>query len=129
MPLRQTALLAFVLALFTPGCVALLGLGAGVVISQDMLDNSTFVAQLKDEVNLTWAEAKSSLSQQASQPIDVDEDLRAATGIVDDAKVTISVEAYDMNRTRLIVSAKKFGVANGKIAEMVFNRILKQLAE
>jgi hypothetical protein len=127
--MRQTALLALLLALVTPGCVALLGVGAGVVISQDMMDNNSYVAQLKEDVDVSWAVAKSSLSHQSSKPIDVDEDLRVATATVDDAKVTVSIEAYDLNQTRLTVSAKKYGVANGEIAEMVFNRILKQISE
>lgn len=129
MRMRKTALLALLLALVTPGCAALLGVGAGVVISQDMMDNNSYVAQLKEDVNVAWAVAKSSLSHQASKPIDVDEDLRVATATIDDAKVTVSIEAYDLNQTRLTVSAKKYGVANGEIAEMVFNRILKQISE
>jgi hypothetical protein len=127
--MRKTALLALLLALVTPGCAALLGVGAGVVISQDMMDNNSYVAQLKEDVNVAWAVTKSSLSHQASKPIDVDEDLRVATATIDDAKVTVSIEAYDLNQTRLTVSAKKYGVANGEIAEMVFNRILKQISE
>ncbi len=126
---RHTALLVLLLSLITPGCVALLGIGAGVVISQDMVDNSTYVAQLKEDVNVAWAIAKSSASHQASKPIETDEDLRVITATIDEAVVTISVEAYDMNQTRLQVSAKKFAVANGEIAEMVFNRILKRMAQ
>ncbi|MCB9915448.1 MAG: hypothetical protein H6828_09915 [Planctomycetes bacterium] len=126
--MRSSALLALLLALVTPGCLAVLGVGAGVVISQDMMDNNTYVAQVRESVDVTWAVAKASLSQQASDPIDVDEDLRTAVGMVDDATVTVSVEAFDLDQTRLAVSARKFGVANGEIAEMVFDRILDRLA-
>lgn len=129
MRMRQTAILALLLALVTPGCAALLGIGAGVVISQDMMDNNTYVAQLKEDVNVAWTVAKSSLSQQSDKPIEVDEDLRVATATIDDALVTVSVEAYDMNLTRMLVSAKKYGVSNGEIAEMVFNRILNNLSQ
>lgn len=121
-------LIALFLALVTPGCAAILGIGAGVVISQDMMDNNTYVAQVREDVDIAWAVAKSSLSQQASKPIEVDEDLRTATATVDDAIVTVSTEAYDLKQTRLAVSARKFGVANGEIAELVFNRILDELA-
>lgn len=127
--MRSTALLAAILCLILPGCVALLGVGAGIVISQDILDNETYVAQLQEDVDVAWAVAKSSLSHQSESPIEVEDDLRTARGLVDDADVIVSVEAYDLNRCRMSVSASKYGISNGEIAEMVFDRILKDLRD
>ena len=127
--MRSTALLAAILCLILPGCVALLGVGAGIVISQDILDNETYVAQLQEDVDVAWAVAKSSLSHQSESPLEVEDDLRTARGLVDDADVIVSVEAYDLNRCRMSVSASKYGISNGEIAEMVFDRILKDLRD
>ena len=124
--MRSTALIAVLLCLILPGCAALLGVGAGIVISQDVMDNELYVAQLQEDVDVVWAVAKSSLSHQSDEPLDVKDDLRTATGVVDDAKITVSVEAYDLNRSRMSVSASKYGFSNGEIAEMVFDKILKQ---
>lgn len=124
--MRSTALFAVLLCLILPGCAALLGVGAGIVISQDVMDNELYVAQLQEDVDVVWAVAKSSLSHQSDEPLDVKDDLRTATGVVDDAKITVSVEAYDLNRSRMSVSASKYGFSNGEIAEMVFDKILKQ---
>jgi len=41
--------------------------------------------------------------------------------------VTVSVDTYDLNRSTLRVSARKYGVNNGEIAKMVYDRILQEL--
>ncbi len=54
--MRTTARLPFLLAiaLFTPACFpALLGVGAGVVISHEVLENNTYVAQVSEGAALT----------------------------------------------------------------------------
>ncbi len=111
------------------GCVALLGLGAGVVVSQEVLANQTYVAHLDTDADTAWTIAKSSLAHQADGPIDIDEDLRVARGEVDDAKVTVSVEVFDLDRSVLKVSARKYGVVNGEVAQMVMERIVRRLEE
>lgn len=117
-----TALL--LLPLVGASCAAVLGVGAGVVISQDMLDSNTFVAQLNEDVDVAWATAKASLGNQSEVPIRTDDDVRGAIATIDGAEVTVSVEAYDLDQCRLIVSARKYGISNGEIANLVFNRIL-----
>jgi len=121
--------LLLLLPLVGTGCAAVLGVGAGVVISQDMLDSNTFVAQLDEDVDVAWAMAKASLGKQSEIPIRVDDDVRGAIATIDGAEVTVSVEAYDLNRCRLIVSARKYGISNGEIADLVFKRILANFEE
>jgi ferredoxin len=55
------------------------------------------------------------------------DDQRKAVADVDGAKVTVTVEAYDLDRTTVRVAAKKYGVNNGEIAKMVLERILTDL--
>lgn len=127
--MRQTAHLVLLLALILPGCGALLGVGAGVAISQDVLDSNVYVAQIQEDTEIVWAVAKSSLGQQADTPIKVDDDLRVATGVVHGHDITLSVETRDMNACRMKVSASQYGIENGEMAEMVMNRILKEFED
>lgn len=122
-------LLLALLAAPLAGCGALLGVGAGIVISQEAIDNDTFVAHIDRDADIVWATAKSSLSHQSTELMKVDEDLRRVEGVIDNADVTVSVEVYDLNRSILRVSATKYGVSNGEIAEMALNKILDELQE
>jgi len=125
--MRHTVHIVLLLALFLSGCGALLGVGAGVVISQDVLDSNVYVAQIPEDTEIVWAVAKSSLSHQAEAPITVDDDLRVAKGKVHGHDIEVSVETRDMNACRMLVSASQYGISNGEMAEMVMNRILKDL--
>ena len=117
-------------ALCTPACFpALLGVGAGLVISHDVLDNNSYVAHVSEDAALTWAIAKSALTHQASDPITVNDDLRRAKAKVDGANVTVSVETYDEVNCRLMVSANKFGVNDGEVAESTIQQLLTALHE
>ena len=131
--MRTTARLPFLLAiaLCTPACFpALLGVGAGVVISHEVLENNTYVAQVSEGAALTWAIAKSSLTHQASGPITVNDDLRSATGPVEDSTVTVSVETFDDETCRLKVAARRnYGLNDGPSAEAALQRILADLNE
>ena len=130
--MSNTARLPFLLAvaLCTPACFpALLGVGAGVVISHEVLENNTYVAQVSEGAALTWAIAKSSLTHQSDNPIMVDDDLRTATGDIGDANVTVSVETFDDNSCRLKVSARSYGLNDGPSAEAALHKILTDLNE
>jgi hypothetical protein len=127
--MRLTASIALLSVLVLPGCGALLGVGAGVVISQDVLDSNVFVAQVQEDTEIVWAVAKSSLSHQAESPIDVNDDLRVAKGKVHGHDIEVSVETRDLNECRMKVSASQYGITNGEMAEMVMNRILKDLEQ
>ena len=130
--MRTIARLPFLLAiaLCTPACFpAILGVGAGVVISHEVLENNTYVAQVSEGAALTWATSKASLTHQASGPITVDNDLRTATGPIDDANVTVSVETYDDETCRLKVAARSYGLNDGPTAEAVLHKILADLRE
>lgn len=120
-----------VLLLLVPvaqGCVAAaLGVGAGVLVSQDLTNNNVYVGQLNTDSNKLWASTKTTLSHMSLKPIDVDNDTRTATADIYGASVTVNVETYDLNRSQLKVAAKKYGVNNGEIANTVFKRIIADL--
>lgn len=125
--MRKLLLVALAALPLTTGCAAVLGVGAGVLITQEMLDNQTYVARLELSSERTWPTAKTTLSHLSLKPIDVDDDLRVAVADIDQSKVTVAVETYDLNQSILRVSAKKYGVANGEIAKMVLDQILEDL--
>jgi hypothetical protein len=125
--MRQILCLALFSAALLSSCGALLGVGAGVVISQEALDNNTYVAQIDRDADLVWATTKASLSHQSEELIEVDEDIRQVEAVIDGATTKVSVEVYDLRRSVVRVSARKFGVANGEIAEMVLDKLLADL--
>ncbi len=127
-PVRLPFLL--VIALCAPACFpALLGVGAGLVLSREILANKTYVAQIDLDAAVTWAYCKSSLTHQASYPINVDNDLRTATGVVGGSDVTITVETYDDDNSRLAVYATKYGAPDGEAAKTVFDGLLAYINE
>lgn len=125
----RTTLLGFLLvATLLPGCLAVAGgIAGGVLLSSDVLDNSVYVAQLDSDAAKVWSSVKVTLNHASLKPIEADEDLRKATAEIDGAKVTAAVETYDLDRSVLRVSAKKYGVNNGEIAKMIYDKIIADL--
>ena len=121
-----TALLFLALPLSVSGCFVV-GTAAGVVLAQEVLDNSTYVVQLQQPAEVVWEEVKVSLSQQATGPLEVDEALLAAIGKVDGRTVTVSVESFDQKSSRLTVEATHFGVSDGEAADAVTNQLIKDI--
>jgi len=124
--LSLAALLLAVPAFFS-GCAAAAAGVAAVIISQDVLDNNVYVATLDRGAEEVWTSAKVALNHASLKPIDAQDDVRKAVADIDDATVTVNVETYDLNRSTLRVSAKKYGVNNGQIAKMVYDKILNEI--
>jgi hypothetical protein len=125
----QKSLLLAALVPFSLGLTGCLAVGAvgGVLVAQEVLDNNVYVARLDRDAGEVWASAKIALNRASLTPIDAQDDVRHAIADVDDAKVTVDVETYDLNRSTLRVSAKKYGVNNGEIAKMVYDKIIHEL--
>ncbi|MAF65841.1 MAG: hypothetical protein CMJ84_09310 [Planctomycetes bacterium] len=125
--MRHKLIASILIALALPGCLAAAaGVGAGIIFSQEM-DANTYTYFLEKDADVVWATAKASLSHQATEIIEPDEDLRTVTARIDNADVVVSVELHDLDRCALRVSARKFGVANGELAEMVIDEIVRDL--
>jgi hypothetical protein len=127
--MRKTLPFLLLLGALAPGCGAVLGVGAGVLISQDVVDSKQYVAIINRDAKITWATAKSVLSHESEELVDTDEDLRTCQGTVDGATVKVGVEVYDLNTARLSVSAKQYGVDNGEMAKYVLDKIVRALEE
>ena len=125
--MRKLLCLALSVPVLLSGCVAVGAGVAGILISQEVLDNNIYVATIDRSADDVWSSAKVALNKASLKPIDVQEDIRKATATIDDAKVEVSVETYDLNRSTLQVSARKYGVNNGEIAKMVYDKILHEI--
>ena len=128
--MRKAILLVFLslpLVPLTQGCLAAVGVGAGLVLSQDLLDNNTYVTRLNSDVRNVWPTVKTTLSGASLELIEVDEELRVARAKVDGATVTVSVEAYDIDKSILRVMARKFGMTDGEVARLMHDKIVRDL--
>jgi len=129
MQLRHSLLLLLPLslgALSLNGCF-IAGAATGVVLAQEVMDQSTYVVQLQRPAEVIWEEVKVSLSRQATGPLTVDEALRAAVGTVDGRKVTVSVEAFDQRSSRMVIFASHYGMADGEAADTVTKQLIKDI--
>lgn len=125
----RNALLVCVLALpFVPGCAAAaVGVGVGLIVSQDVLDNNTYVTQLNKEVGHTWQTVKMTLSDESPQVIELDENLRVCRANINGSQVTVAVESYDHDTSIMRVSARRYGLNDGETARQVQESILIRL--
>jgi len=99
---------------------------AAVMLSQEFTQNAR-VAYIQEEADMVWLNVKSSLSHMSLDPINVDNDLRAAQAWVDGAQVTVHVETYEVGETQLSVAAKKLGLYNGQVADDVLLRLRRDM--
>lgn len=126
-PMRKPLFLLLTIAPLFASCIAVGAAAAGILVSQEVLDNNVYVATLDRDADVVWASTKVALSRASLKPIDCQDDVRQAVAEIDDAKVTVNVETYDLNRSTLRVTAKKYGVNNGEIAKLVYDKILHEL--
>ena len=111
-----------------PSCAGLLiGAGVGLIASQELMDNNSYVTHIQKDVSYVWPEVKTYLSDSSLDLIEIDEELRVAKAKIDGAMVTVSVEAYDIDHSVMNVAAKKFGVTDGEMARIVTERINRRL--
>ena len=126
--MRQPLFAICLLLPLAASCAAVAaGVGAGIVISQEGADNSTYVAKVNHDVRDVWSTTKIALGQASAKPIAAQDDLRSATAEIDGGKVNVTVEVFDLDQSVIKVSAKKYGINNGELAKMTLDRILSQL--
>jgi hypothetical protein len=122
-------MLASLLALPLVSSCAVIGVGAGVVVSQELLDNNTYVSHIERDISFVWPEVKIYLSEASLDLIEVDEAKRTVKARIDGADVMASVEAWDMDRTIVRMEAKRFGVNDGEMARTIMERIHERLLD
>lgn len=125
-----TLALALSLPTLVGGCAAaaVVGVGLGaVVVSQELTDSNVYVTHLSMNVNDVWPTSKVFMADQSLELIDADDQARIVKARIDGANVTVAVEAYDLDKTLMRVSAKRYGVNDGDMARIITERITRRL--
>lgn len=125
--MKHTLSLLALAPLFTSCLVA--AAGAGYVVSQQVLPNNVHVSQVSLDVERVWPSVKETISfyQEPGSEPSVQDFPRTIHAKVDGAKVTVEVEAIDIDRTTIRVTAEKYLSKDNATAAEVMNGILERL--
>ena len=127
MRLHHASLL--LLALASSGCVAVAaGATAGFLVSREVQADDVQSATVALDVDRVWKAAQDLLRAKSSKPVLVETFPRVVRGVVDGADVSIEVQAYDLDRTVILVDARKMYMPAGETAERVLNALLDRLS-
>ncbi len=128
--MKRALLPALALALLPlTSCIVLVGAGAGYVISQEVLPGSIHSAQVMLDVDTVWAQAQTTVHDMKVGEFETTDYPRRIETRVDGADVEVIVEAYDLNRTTIKVTAKRYLSTDDEVATLVLNQILEDLEE
>ncbi len=125
--MRNTLLIAL-LALPLSSCIVA-GAAAGVVLGSEMMDNRAYVSHVDRDAKVVWNTVKDYLAAESPELIEFDDQTRIAKAKLDDRNVTVAVEAYDLDKAVLTVTAKKFmsTVNDGDFAKIQMERLHRRL--
>jgi hypothetical protein len=103
--------------------------GGGFIVSQQVLADDMHVAQVALDVDQVWPSVKETLGfyQEPGSELAVQDFPRTVHARVDGAKVVVYVEAIDIDRTTIRVSAEKYLTQNSATASEVMEGILERL--
>ena len=124
--LRGTLAALLGTALLSAGCHLLTVGAASVVLTQEFTKHA-HAHLITMDAGLAWAYAKATLGEISEGPVDVDNDARVASATVDEAKVVLRVQQFDEGRTKITVTARKWGLYDDAEAERVLERIKRGL--
>jgi hypothetical protein len=128
--MKKLFLVALLLAPFGAGCAAAAaGAVGGIVLTTEFADPATYVTNLDVDVRTVWPETKTVLSNMSLGLIESDDTIRQAKVKIDGSTVTVQVDPYDIDRTTLIVKARKWGgtMPDGETARLVQEKIVRRL--
>ena len=124
----RNLLLLSLCALPLTGC-AVAGAAVGVVAVNEMADNSVYVTNVRKDAKQVWNETKKFLAESSTELIEYDDETRIAKAKIDDSKVTVQVEAWDVDQARITVAAKRFfsTVNDGELAKIITERLVRRV--
>jgi hypothetical protein len=130
-PLLAAALALVPLAGGTSCFLAVAGAaaGGGFIVSQQVNADDVHVAQVALDVDRVWPSVKETLGfyQEPGSELAVQDYPRSVHAKVDGAKVVVHVEAIDIDRTTIRVSAEKYLGHDSATASEVMEGILARL--
>jgi stage V sporulation protein SpoVS len=128
--MRHQLLLLSLLALPLSGCVVA-GAAAGVVAGNNLVNNNVYVTNVQADATKAWDTAKKFLAESSLELIEFDDETRVAKAKIDDSRVTVQVEAWDVDQARLTVAAKRFfaTVNDGEMAKIITERLVRRIEQ
>ncbi|MCC6407693.1 MAG: hypothetical protein IT453_11040 [Planctomycetes bacterium] len=126
--MKNLFLIALVCAPLGAGCAAVAaGAVGGIVMTTEFTDAATYVTHLNIDAKKVWPEAKNVLQDTTLELLEVDDAIRVAKAKIDGATVTVSVEPYDIDKSTLLIKARKYGFPDGETARLVQEKIVRRL--
>lgn len=126
--MRTLLLAPLVLVPLLGGCAAaVIGIGAGVIATQELGDNGVYISQINKDARQVWPVVKTFLADASLELIEADDQVRVAKAKIDGYLVTVAVETYDVDRCTMRVAARRFGVNDADMAELLMERIHRRL--
>ncbi|MCE9594768.1 MAG: DUF3568 family protein [Planctomycetes bacterium] len=128
--MKNFVLFALLAAPLGAGCVAAAaGAVGGIVMTTEFTDNSTYVTHLNIDAKKVWPETKNVLSDMSLEVMEADDAVRVAKIKIDGSTVTVSVEPYDLDKSTLLIKARKWGgtLSDGETARLVQEKIVRRL--
>ena len=128
----RTAIFASLLVLpLLSGCVAAVAAGAigGLVLGQEVINNNVYETRLNLDVSKVWPVVKTTLSDASLETIEIDESIRLAKARIDGASVSVTCEAYDLDKTIMRTRATKYAgtINDAEMARTIQDRIIARL--
>jgi len=110
-------------------CIVAAAAGAGYLVSREVLPNDVYSAQVRVDVDDTWEATRETLGYMVDpgNEVTTTSSPRVAKAKVDGADVTVTVEAYDLDRTTITVAAERPLRHDGATANEVLNAVLDHL--
>ena len=99
------------------------------MVSQQVLPNNVHVAQVRVDADKAWPSVLETLSffVDPGTELQMQDYPRIARAEVGNAKVTVEVEAYDLNLTLIRVHAERYFTNDNETAETLMRKILERL--
>ena len=113
-------------AFLSAGC-HLMAVGAASVVLTQEFTKHAHAHLVTMDTGLAWAYAKATLGEISDGPIEADNEARAASATVDEAKVVLRVQPFGEGRTKITVTVRKWGLYDDAEAERVLEKIKRGL--
>ncbi len=127
----RTAVFATLLAIpLLTGCFAMAaGAVGGLVLSSEVSGSNIYETRLNLDVSKVWPVVKTTLSDTSMETIEINDEIRMAKAKIEGASVTVSCEAYDLDKTVMKTRASKFAgtINDADMAKMIQERIILRL--
>ena len=122
-------LLPVLLALVVPtlsGCIAAAGLGAGALLTHEVLADTPHVAHVRLDVDDVWPATVAALRDMGATDVTVQNYPRLVTATIYDGEVVLKVEAYDIDHTIVRLQYRRNGLIDNRHGERVLEEVLKR---